>query len=83
MLCDLEDDCPQRRFLDEKGEGVFDIGFEVPDANAAEAEGVAIGLKITTRERCANGSGFAYFDTADEAGGVTLFVRAEPAGSKT
>jgi hypothetical protein len=33
MLCDLdEDDCPQRRFLDEKGEGVFDICFEVPDA---------------------------------------------------
>jgi hypothetical protein len=83
MLCDLGDDCPQRHFLDEKGENVFDIGFEIPDASVAEAEGVGAGLKITTRGRCANGSGFTHFDTADQAGGVTLFVRAEPAGSKT
>ena len=38
-----QEDCPQRRFLDEKGEGVFHLGFEVPDCDAAEAEGVAGG----------------------------------------
>jgi len=78
-----EDDCPQRRFLDEKGEGVFHIGFEVADADAAEAEGVAAGLKVRMRGRRSNGTGFAYFDTADQPGGVTLLVRATPPGSKT
>lgn len=78
-----EDDCPQRSFLNEKGEGVFHIGFEVTDANAAEAEGVAEGLKIKMRGRRINGSGFTYFDTADQAGGVTLLVRGTPPGSKT
>ncbi len=32
-------DCPQRRFLDEKGEGVFHIGFVVPDCDMAEEAG--------------------------------------------
>ena len=78
-----EQDCPQRRFLNEEGEGVFHIGFEVPDVDAAEAEGVADGLRVKMRGRRSNGSGFTYFDTADQAGGVTLLVRATPAGSRT
>ena len=78
-----EQDCPQRRFLNKKGEGVFHIGFEVPDVDAAEAEGVADGLRVKMRGRRSNGSGFTYFDTADQAGGVTLLVRASPAGSRT
>jgi methylmalonyl-CoA/ethylmalonyl-CoA epimerase len=76
-------DCPQRRFLNEKGEGVFHIGFEVPDVDAAEAKGVADGLRVKMRGRRSNGSGFTYFDTADQAGGVTLLVRTTPAGSRT
>jgi methylmalonyl-CoA/ethylmalonyl-CoA epimerase len=78
-----EQDCPQRRFLNEKGEGVFHIGFEVPDVDAAEAKGVADGLRVKMRGRRSNGSGFTYFDTSGQAGGVTLLIRATPAGSRT
>ena len=70
-----EEDCPQRRFLNEKGEGVFHIGFEVPDCDAGETEGVDHGLKVKMRGRRSNGSGFTYFDTADRAG-VILEIRA-------
>lgn len=34
-------DSPQRRFLDAHGEGVYHLGFEVPDRDAAEAKGRA------------------------------------------
>jgi catechol 2,3-dioxygenase-like lactoylglutathione lyase family enzyme len=69
-------DCPQRRFLDEHGEGVFHIGFEydVEQAvNAAEALGVAP-LMRGQRE---NGSGFVYFDTRDQAGTILLARRTQ------
>lgn len=65
---------PQRRFLDEKGQGVFHVGFEVPDANAAEAELAAAPLMRGRRD---NGSGFTYFDTAEQAG-VVLEIRQSP-----
>ena len=65
---------PQRRFLDERGEGVFHVGFEVPDANAAEQQVPAAPLM---RGRRTNGSGFTYFDTADQAG-VVLEIRQSP-----
>jgi methylmalonyl-CoA/ethylmalonyl-CoA epimerase len=78
-----EEDCPQRRFLNEKGEGVFHVGFEVSDVDAAEAEGVGDGLRVKMRGRRSNRSGFTYFDTADQAGGVTLLIRATPPGGKT
>ena len=71
------EDCPQRRFLNEKGEGVFHLGFEVPDCDAGEAEALAAGMTALMRGRRANGSGFTYFDTADEAG-VVLEIRATP-----
>jgi methylmalonyl-CoA/ethylmalonyl-CoA epimerase len=44
---------------------------------------VADGLRVKMRGRRSNASGFTYFDTADQAGGVTLLVRATPAGSRT
>ena len=65
---------PQRRFLDERGEGVFHVGFEVPDADAAEAE---VGARPLMRGRRENGSGFTYFDTAEQAG-VILEIRQSP-----
>lgn len=71
------EDCPQRRFLNEKGEGVFHLGFEVPDCNASEAEAVSGGLSVLMRGRRPNGSGFTYFDTAAKAG-VVLEIRATP-----
>lgn len=68
------DDCPQRRFLDSKGEGVFHLGFSVPDANAADAQAAAAGLAPLMRGRRADGSGFTYFDTAADTG-VVLEIR--------
>jgi methylmalonyl-CoA/ethylmalonyl-CoA epimerase len=76
QLCQPDDSpSPQRRFLDAKGEGVFHIGFEVPDADAGEAEAKARGLPVLMRGRRANGTGFTYYDTAATAG-VTLLTRA-------
>ena len=67
-------DCPQRRFLDAHGEGVYHLGFEVPDLDAAEAAADGRGVRVTARGRRGNGTGFAYFDTRDRAG-VGLEVR--------
>ncbi len=64
-------------FLETHGEGVFHLGFVVPDIDAAETEGVRLGLKVISSGRRDNGSGFAYFDTA-EACGVTLLSRQSP-----
>ena len=64
-------DCPQRRFLDAHGEGVFHIGFE-SGLDAAAAAGTALGLDVLARGQRDNGSGFIYFDTYDRAGVVLL-----------
>jgi catechol 2,3-dioxygenase-like lactoylglutathione lyase family enzyme len=63
---------PQRLHLDTKGEGVFHLGFEVPDADAAEA---SVGLPVLMKGRRANRTGFTYYETAEKAG-VTLLTRA-------
>lgn len=84
-LCDLtniqlqlcqpsELDSPQRRFLNDLGEGVYHLGFEVADLTAGEAAGRALGLGVIARGRRADGSGFCYFDTRASAG-VTLEIR--------
>ena len=69
------DPSPQRIHLDTKGEGVFHIGFEVPDADGAEAAAKAKGMAVKMRGRRKNGTGFTYYDTADHAG-VVLLTRA-------
>jgi catechol 2,3-dioxygenase-like lactoylglutathione lyase family enzyme len=66
-----------RDFLEKNGEGVFHLGFVVPDIDRAESEVKAMGLKVVSSGRRANGSGFAYFDTAGRCG-VTLLVRQSP-----
>jgi catechol 2,3-dioxygenase-like lactoylglutathione lyase family enzyme len=66
-------DCPQRRFLDTRGEGVFHLGFEA-DVEVAAGQGEALGLEVLMRGQRPNGSGFVYFDTVDEAG-VVLMAR--------
>lgn len=63
---------PQRIHLDSKGEGVFHLGFEVPDADAAEAQA---GPPVAMRGRRKNRTGFTYYDTAEGAG-VVLLTRA-------
>ncbi len=72
-----EGSTPQRRFLDERGEGVFHLGFEVPDADAADADAAERGLQPLMKGRRPNGSGFTYFDTAEQAG-VVLEIRQSP-----
>jgi methylmalonyl-CoA/ethylmalonyl-CoA epimerase len=64
-------DCPQRRFLDSRGEGVFHIGFEA-DVDEAATAAAGIGLNALARGQRDNGSGFIYFDTAADAGVVLL-----------
>jgi methylmalonyl-CoA/ethylmalonyl-CoA epimerase len=66
---------PQRVHLETKGEGVFHLGFEVPDADAAEGEAKRAGLTVKMRGRRKNRTGFTYYDTADKAG-VVLLTRA-------
>jgi methylmalonyl-CoA/ethylmalonyl-CoA epimerase len=64
-------DCPQRRFLDSRGEGVFHIGFE-SDLGEAAAAAAEAGLNVLASGQRDNGSGFIYFDTAADAGVVLL-----------
>ena len=64
-------------FLEKKGEGIFHLGFVVPDIDAAEAKVKNLGLEVISSGRRVNGSGFAYFDTAEKCG-VTLLVRQSP-----
>jgi catechol 2,3-dioxygenase-like lactoylglutathione lyase family enzyme len=66
-------DCPQRRFLDERGEGVYHLGFE-SDVDKAAEQGAALGLTVTARGQRDNGSGFVYFDTRPDAA-VVLMAR--------
>ncbi|HEY1329548.1 MAG TPA: VOC family protein [Casimicrobiaceae bacterium] len=70
-------DCPQRRFLDAHGEGVYHLGFEVSSLDAAERQVKAAGVDVLARGRRADGSGFTYFDTSDDTG-VTLEIRKSP-----
>ncbi|MGC3955906.1 MAG: VOC family protein [Propionicimonas sp.] len=72
------EDTPQRRFLDEHGEGVYHLGFEVADLPGAVAAGHDLGLDVISRGLRGDGSGFAYFDTRDLTK-VTLEVRRTPA----
>lgn len=65
----------QRVFLDQHGEGVFHLGFTVPDLDAAEAAGKSAGLSPWMRGRLPDRSGFTYFSTREQAG-VTLEIRA-------
>jgi len=72
QLCQPPDlDCPQRRFLDAHGEGVFHIGFE-SDVDVAVQQGRDLALAVLMRGQRPNGSGFVYFDTYDQAGVVLL-----------
>lgn len=73
QLCEpSHDPSPQRKHLDTKGEGVFQLGFEVPDADAAQA---ASKLPVLMSGRRDNGTGFTYYDTQQNAG-VYLLTRA-------
>jgi len=69
-------DCPQRRFLDEHGEGVFHLGFE-HDLDDAVSRTGACGVPVLMRGQRPDRSGFVYFDTAEGAA-VVLETRRSP-----
>jgi catechol 2,3-dioxygenase-like lactoylglutathione lyase family enzyme len=73
-----ERDCPQRRHLDAKGEGVFHVGFECPLPEARE-QAAALGLEVLMRGERDNGTGFVYFDTEPDAGYVLMCRQSTPA----
>jgi methylmalonyl-CoA/ethylmalonyl-CoA epimerase len=72
-----EQDCPQRRFLDAHGEGVFHLGFEA-DVDSAEDRAPDLGLSVLMRGRRDNGSGFVYYDTLEPAGVVLMNRKTVP-----
>jgi methylmalonyl-CoA/ethylmalonyl-CoA epimerase len=81
QLCQPSHDrSPQRIHLDTKGEGVFHLGFEVPDADAAEIEVRSKGLPVLLSGRRKNRTGFTYYDTAEKAGVVLLTRATNPPG---
>ncbi len=61
-------------FLEQHGEGVFHIGFEVLDVDFAEKQLIDNGLGVLASGRRDDGSGFSYMDTRQGAG-VTLLIR--------
>jgi 4-hydroxyphenylpyruvate dioxygenase-like putative hemolysin len=71
-----------RDHLEEKGEGVFHIGFEVNDIGTIDSRIEAMGLNVLSSGRRENGSGFSYLDTASDAG-VVLLVRQSPPGNSS
>lgn len=71
-----EEATPQRAFLDTHGEGVFHLGFTVPDLDAAETSAEELGLVPWMQGRMDDQTGgFSYFDTRTRGAGVTLEVR--------
>ncbi len=66
-------------YLQNRGEGVYHLGFSVDNIDRSEAEVRAMGLDVISKGRRDNGSGFSYLDTA-EKGGVTLLIRQNPPG---
>jgi catechol 2,3-dioxygenase-like lactoylglutathione lyase family enzyme len=72
---------PQRQFLDTHGEGVFHLGFNVPNCDEGEAQARAAGIPVLMRGRRPDRSGFTFFDTATKAGGVVLEIRATASAS--
>jgi len=68
-------------FLENRGEGVFHLGFRVDDIEKEEACLKKLGLEVLSSGRRGDGSGFTYFDTA-AIGGVNLLIRQNPPEKK-
>jgi 4-hydroxyphenylpyruvate dioxygenase-like putative hemolysin len=68
-------------FLENRGEGVFHLGFRVEDIEKDEAYLKQLGFKVLSSGRRADGSGFTYFDTA-AIGGFHLLIRQNPPEKK-
>jgi hypothetical protein len=67
-------DCPQRRFLDTRGEGVFHIGFEA-DLDTAISQAQESGLDLIMSGHRENGTGFAYFGNGSSSTRARITAR--------
>lgn len=63
----------QKEFLDEKGEGLHHICFQVKDINATVEKFTKKGIKVLQEDRFIGGGGLAYLGT-DEIGGIIIEV---------
>ena len=68
----------QRDFLENKGEGLFQLGFIVDDIDEAEKNVAGQGLNILQKGRSERG-GYAFFDT-DRVGGAVFELIQRPMG---
>ena len=71
------DDCPQRRYLDQHGQGVWMLGFDIPSDEQWE-QTAAGGIAPMQRGRRVDGSGWTYLDTMDDAGAVMMLLHLPP-----
>lgn len=67
----------QEDFLNEKGEGLHHLGFEVDSLADSIAAAESRGFRVTQAFHRPDGSGFAYFDT-DAVGGTVFEVVEKP-----
>jgi catechol 2,3-dioxygenase-like lactoylglutathione lyase family enzyme len=77
----IEGESLAKEYLQDKGEGVQALGFEVENVDKAESRLVKLGLKVTQRGRREDGSGYSYFDT-EQLGCVALEIKQYPAKSQ-
>ena len=70
-------DCPQRRYLDEHGQGVWMLGFDIP-ADEPWERTAAGDIAPLQRGRRADGTGWTYLDTMDDAGVVMMLLHLPP-----
>ena len=63
----------QKEFLDEKGEGLHHICFQVKDIDATVEKFTRKGIKVLQQDRFVGGGGLAYMGT-DEIGGIIIEV---------
>ena len=66
-----------KEFLDEKGEGIHHILFQVQDLNATLEKFAKKGIKPLQQDRFVGGGGMAYMDTG-KTGGVVIEVVQRP-----
>ena len=72
-----------KEFLENKGEGVFHIGFEVDDIAAADKNAENKSLSVLSSGRRIDGSGFSYYEKAQDAGVILLARQTKTPGPQS
>ncbi len=77
LACPVKSPSIYEDFLNENGEGLHHIGFDVPDMDAVVGKADALGIKVLMSGRTAKG-GFAHLETT-EFGGTIFEIIERPA----